>query len=200
MLRLAHKDICDFPFLSRKRILISWKLSHKTTNIFPLNLSWVTLSLPLSVCLSLFHTHTHTHTRMLYVLFVGFQFKYWCTSESAGCTLYHRAQSSVVSWFICLCICFAHYVTLTYIYFLTCLLNNNVFRNPTFIFPERVTCEMYIQAFVIVYRLLEWPIDPLLFHRLHLFSCTIWRQLSVSGIPFYRPTLVLFWPFVCALP
>ena len=93
-----------------------------------------------------------------------------------------------------------HYVTFTYIYFLTCLLNHNVFRNLAVPFLEQVTCGMYVQAFVMLYRLLEWPIDPLFFHHLHLFICTLWRQLLVGVVPFYRSTLMLFWPFVCALP
>ena len=48
-----------------------------------------------------------------------------------------------------------HYVTFTYIYFLTCLLNHNVFRNLAVPFLEQVTCGMYVQAFVMLYRLLE---------------------------------------------
>jgi hypothetical protein len=50
---------------------------------------------------------------------------------------------------------YLHYVTFTYIYFLTCLLNHDVFRNLAVPFLEQVTCGMYVQAFVMLYRLLE---------------------------------------------
>jgi hypothetical protein len=121
---------------------------------------------------------------MRLVLFVGFQCKYWCTPESPGCTFCHRAQSSVENWLKRLCSFFGH--------FLTCLLNHNAVRNPAFIFLEQVAYGMNIQAFVILYRLLEWPIDPFPF-QLHLYSWTIWCKRLVRGVPFQRQARMLLW-------
>jgi len=68
---------------------------------------------------------------MRHVLFVAFSLNIGVLQRVQAVHLVTEHKAVLyVNWLIRVCICFGQYVTFTYIYFLTCLLNHNVFSKP----------------------------------------------------------------------